>query len=103
MDRHADLVIAAILEPDTERGRLVEVPLLLEVDYDAHRLGPDDPSLVPYRFQSGMLNSAAHFAFTYGAGRAWLVLLVIMFLGVLARLFFNLRHQGRTLWAIPAE
>ena len=45
---------------------------------------------------------AGHFAFTYGAGRAWLVLLVIMFLGVLARLFFNLRHQGRTLWAIPA-
>jgi uncharacterized membrane protein len=45
---------------------------------------------------------AGHFAFTYGAGRAWLVLLVIMFLGVLARLFFNLRHQGRTVWAIPA-
>jgi uncharacterized membrane protein len=45
---------------------------------------------------------AGHFAFTYGAGRAWLVLLVIMFLGVLSRLFFNLRHQGRTMWWIPA-
>ena len=45
---------------------------------------------------------AGHFAFTYGASRAWLVLLVIMFLGVGARLFFNLRHQGRTLWVIPA-
>jgi uncharacterized membrane protein len=45
---------------------------------------------------------AGHFAFTYGAGRAWLVLLVIMFVGVLSRLFFNLRHQGRTMWAIPA-
>jgi len=45
---------------------------------------------------------AGHFAFTYGAGRAWLVLLVIMFVGVLSRVFFNLRHQGRTYWAIPA-
>ena len=45
---------------------------------------------------------AGHFAFTYGAGHAWLVLLVIMFLGAWARLFFNLRHGGRTVWAIPA-
>jgi len=45
---------------------------------------------------------AGHFAFTYGAGHAWLVLLVVMFVGALARLFFNLRHQGRTLWVIPA-
>ncbi len=45
---------------------------------------------------------AGHFAFTYGAGHAWLVLLVIMFLGALSRLFFNLRHGGRTIWAIPA-
>ena len=45
---------------------------------------------------------AGHFAFTYGAGRAWLVLLVIMFVGILSRVFFNLRHQGRTYWAIPA-
>ncbi len=45
---------------------------------------------------------AAHSAFTYGAGHPWLVLLVIMFLGAWARLFYNLRHQGRTVWAIPA-
>jgi uncharacterized membrane protein len=45
---------------------------------------------------------AGHFAFTYGAGRAWLVLIAIMLLGVLARVFFNLRHQGRTIWALPA-
>jgi len=45
---------------------------------------------------------AGHFAFTYGAGHAWLVLVAFMLLGVWARLFFNLRHQGRTLWSIPA-
>jgi uncharacterized membrane protein len=45
---------------------------------------------------------AGHFAFTYGVERAWIVLLVIMFVGVLSRVFFNLRHQGRTYWAIPA-
>ena len=45
---------------------------------------------------------AGHFAFTYGADNAWLVLLVLMFVGVLSRLFFNLRHQGKTMWAIPA-
>ena len=45
---------------------------------------------------------AGHFAFTYGANRAWLVLIVFMLLGAWARLFFNLRHGGRTLWAIPA-
>ncbi|MGZ8687996.1 MAG: urate hydroxylase PuuD, partial [Gaiellaceae bacterium] len=33
---------------------------------------------------------AGHFAFTYGAGRAWVVLLVIMLLGAWARLFYNL-------------
>ena len=46
---------------------------------------------------------AGHFAFTYGAGNAWIVLLVLMFLGAWARLFFNLRHQGRTVWAIPVS
>ncbi len=45
---------------------------------------------------------AGHFAFVYGATRAWLVLVVLMLLGVLARVFFNLRHQGRTIWALPA-
>ncbi|RDI73263.1 hypothetical protein Gocc_3058 [Gaiella occulta] len=45
---------------------------------------------------------AGHVSFTYGARHAWLVLLVIMFLGAWARLFFNLRHQGRTIWTMPA-
>ena len=45
---------------------------------------------------------AGHFAFAYGSGRAWLVLIVIMLLGVLSRVFFNMRHQGRTIWALPA-
>ncbi len=45
---------------------------------------------------------AGHFAFTYGADRAWLVLLVLMFVGASRALFFNLRHQGRTMWVIPA-
>jgi uncharacterized membrane protein len=44
---------------------------------------------------------AGHFAFTYGAKHAWLVLVALMLLGAWARLFFNLRHGGRTLWAIP--
>jgi uncharacterized membrane protein len=45
---------------------------------------------------------AGHFPFTYGAGHAWLVLLALMLLGAWARLFFNLRHTGRTIWTIPA-
>jgi uncharacterized membrane protein len=44
---------------------------------------------------------AGHFAFVYGATHAWLVLVAIMLLGAWSRLFFNLRHQGRTLWSIP--
>jgi uncharacterized membrane protein len=43
-----------------------------------------------------------HFSFVYGAGHAWVVLLVIMLVGAWVRLFFNLRHQGRTIWTIPA-
>jgi hypothetical protein len=34
--------------------------------YDAAHLRDDDPSLVPYRFRSGMLNSAKSFGFRYG-------------------------------------
>jgi uncharacterized membrane protein len=45
---------------------------------------------------------AGHFAFTYGADHAWLALVAFMLLGAWARLFFNLRHAGRTMWAIPA-
>ena len=42
-----------------------------------------------------------HFAFTYTHADAWLVLVCLMVIGVAIRLFFNLRHQGRNVWAIP--
>jgi uncharacterized membrane protein len=45
---------------------------------------------------------AGHVAFLYEVERPWLVLFVLMLLGVWARLFFNLRHTGRTIWTIPA-
>ena len=45
---------------------------------------------------------AGHFPFAYGAHHAWLVLMALMLIGVWARLFFNLRHAGRTHWWMPA-
>jgi uncharacterized membrane protein len=44
---------------------------------------------------------AGHFPFTYGHSYAWLVLVGLMLVGAWIRLFFNLRHAGRTVWAIP--
>jgi uncharacterized membrane protein len=44
---------------------------------------------------------AGHFPFAYGADQAWLVLLALMLVGAWARLFFNLRHAGRTHWWMP--
>jgi uncharacterized membrane protein len=44
-----------------------------------------------------------HFPFTYGHAQGWLVLLVLMGLGAWVRHFFNLRNQGRVVWAIPAS
>ena len=44
---------------------------------------------------------AAHSAFTYGQSYGWLILVAIMLLGASARVFYNLRHGGRTIWAIP--
>ena len=41
---------------------------------------------------------AGHFPFAYGAHHAWLVLVALMLIGAWARLFFNLRHSGRTFW-----
>jgi uncharacterized membrane protein len=43
-----------------------------------------------------------HFPFVYAHEHAWLVLLALLILGAWIRLFFNLRHAGRTVWAIPA-
>jgi uncharacterized membrane protein len=42
-----------------------------------------------------------HYPQTYGHPRGWLVLVVILLLAAYVRHFFNLRHRGRTLWAIP--
>ena len=44
-----------------------------------------------------------HFPMTYGHPQGWLVLLALMGLGAWVRHFFNLRHQGRVVWAIPAS
>jgi uncharacterized membrane protein len=43
-----------------------------------------------------------HFAFTYAHDHAWLALVLLMLVGAAIRHFFNLRHQGRNVWAIPA-
>jgi uncharacterized membrane protein len=45
---------------------------------------------------------AGHFSFIYTTGHAWLVLVGLMLLGAGVRLFFNLRHAGRTHWWMPA-
>ncbi|MDQ3867764.1 MAG: urate hydroxylase PuuD [Actinomycetota bacterium] len=43
-----------------------------------------------------------HFPFLYGHARSWLVLVVMMGIGAWLRHFFNLRHRGKTVLAIPA-
>jgi uncharacterized membrane protein len=42
-----------------------------------------------------------HFPFTYGHSYQWLILVVLLVIGAWLRHFFNLRHGGRTVWAIP--
>jgi uncharacterized membrane protein len=42
-----------------------------------------------------------HFPFTYGNPQGWLILVALMALGAWVRHFFNLRNQGRVVWAIP--
>jgi uncharacterized membrane protein len=42
-----------------------------------------------------------HFPFTYGHSYSWLILVVLLVVGAWVRHFFNLRHMGRTVWAIP--
>jgi len=41
-----------------------------------------------------------HFPIAYGASRNWLVLVILMAAGAWIRVFFNLRHQGRTHYEI---
>ncbi len=43
-----------------------------------------------------------HFPFAFAGERGWLVLVALMLVGAWIRLFFNLRHRGRTIWSIPA-
>jgi uncharacterized membrane protein len=42
-----------------------------------------------------------HFVFAYGYEDGWLVLVCLMLVGAWIRVFFNLRHAGRTIWWIP--
>ena len=42
-----------------------------------------------------------HYPMTFGHPQAWLVLIAILLLAAFVRHFFNLRHKGRTVWAIP--
>jgi uncharacterized membrane protein len=42
-----------------------------------------------------------HFSFTYGHAHSWAILVCLMVIGAWVRHYFNLRHQGRTLWWIP--
>jgi uncharacterized membrane protein len=43
-----------------------------------------------------------HFPWTYGHEHGWLVLVALMLIGAWVRHFFNIRHTGRNVWAIPA-
>jgi uncharacterized membrane protein len=42
-----------------------------------------------------------HYPLTYAHPRGWVVLIAILLLAAYVRHFFNLRHRGRALWAIP--
>jgi uncharacterized membrane protein len=42
-----------------------------------------------------------HYPITFGHPHAWLVLVAILLLAAYVRHFFNLRHKGRTVWAVP--
>jgi uncharacterized membrane protein len=46
---------------------------------------------------------STHFPMTFGHPQGWLILLALMGLGAWTRHFFNLRNQGRVVWAIPAS
>jgi uncharacterized membrane protein len=42
-----------------------------------------------------------HYPMTFGHPRAWIILVWLLLLAAYVRHFFNLRHRGRTAWAIP--
>ena len=45
--------------------------------------------------------TSSHYPMTYGHRHGWLVLVVLSLAGVLIRHYFNLRHQGRNVLALP--
>jgi uncharacterized membrane protein len=44
-----------------------------------------------------------HYPLTYGHRYGWLILIAILLLAAWVRHFFNLRHKGRVVWAIPVS
>jgi uncharacterized membrane protein len=44
-----------------------------------------------------------HFPFAFAREGGWLVLVALMLVGAWIRHYFNLRHGGRRVWAIPAS
>ncbi len=42
-----------------------------------------------------------HYPLTWGYRHPWLVLIAVGIIAAFVRHFFNLRHKGRTVWAIP--
>ena len=46
---------------------------------------------------------SGHYPATWGHPQAWAVLIAVLLLAAYVRHFFNLRHRGRTVWAIPAS
>jgi uncharacterized membrane protein len=45
---------------------------------------------------------SVHFPTAYAHAHAWAILVALMLIGAWVRHFFNLRHDGRTVWWIPA-
>ncbi|MGZ8694584.1 MAG: urate hydroxylase PuuD, partial [Gaiellaceae bacterium] len=46
---------------------------------------------------------SVHFPVAYTQAHAWAVLVVLMVVAAWVRHYFNLRHEGRTVWWIPAS
>ncbi|HTS20850.1 MAG TPA: urate hydroxylase PuuD [Casimicrobiaceae bacterium] len=44
-----------------------------------------------------------HYPLTYGHPYGWAILIAIVILAAYVRHFFNLRHKGRVVWAIPVS
>jgi uncharacterized membrane protein len=111
---------AAFLELGVMLGTIMAANVLLVI-IPAHRKlvaameegrEPDPAPLRTAKSRSGHNNYltlpvlftmlAGHFAFTFGAERAWLVLVAVFVLTALLRVFFNRWHAGRRDWWIPA-